>query len=282
MSETGDAVDAAAVDLYVLPPEDFTAARNARAKDATGPVAAGIKALRKPAVAAWAVNLLVRDGQLAEAVELAAALREAQDELDAKELTELGRQRRQLVASLARRAVELAREQGTQLSPSVRDAVSNTINAAVVDAAAAAAVLTGRLLKPIDPGDLDGVFLLGLVAGSEPDGTPPASPPARNDLAERRARKAAEAAARAAESASSQAKRELARVQTRHAEAREHANALGERLEELRAELDRVAQEARDADADLQKLGHEQARAQSRAEEAAREAERARAAVPRG
>ena len=53
------------------------------------------------AAAAWAVDLLARDGQLAEALELAGALREAQDDLDGAELARLSRQRRALVAALA-------------------------------------------------------------------------------------------------------------------------------------------------------------------------------------
>src|SRR3954453_17458848 len=50
--------------LYGLPPEDFTAGRNALAAelraegDREG--AAAVKALRKPTAAAWAVNQLVR------------------------------------------------------------------------------------------------------------------------------------------------------------------------------------------------------------------------------
>ncbi|MEP6594233.1 MAG: hypothetical protein ABJC51_11100, partial [Acidobacteriota bacterium] len=41
--------------LYQLPPEEFTAARNALAKSA-GTEAAAIRQLAKPPLAAWAVN----------------------------------------------------------------------------------------------------------------------------------------------------------------------------------------------------------------------------------
>ncbi len=41
--------------LYQLPLEEFTAARNALAKEA-GPAAAEVKALQKPPLAAWAIN----------------------------------------------------------------------------------------------------------------------------------------------------------------------------------------------------------------------------------
>jgi hypothetical protein len=279
MATASDPVDAVADELYVLPPEEFTAARNARAKAASGTAAARIKALRKPAVAAWAVNLLVRDGQLAEAVELSAALREAQDDLDAKELTNLGRQRRQLVASLARRAGDLARDHGITLSPSARDAVSATINAAVMDADAAAAVLTGRLLKPIEAGDVDTASLADLVGGSAPDGTPAAPPPSRNDLAERRARKAAEAEARAADEAASRARRAFERSEEGYRTARDRADGLRERLAALEAERERVAREFDDAQTDADRAGIGRDAARDEAEKAAQTAERARAAL---
>src|SRR6478735_4794190 len=58
-------LDAIAVELYSLPPDDFTAARNARAAASDRALAARVKTLRKPTAAAWAVDLLARDGQLA-------------------------------------------------------------------------------------------------------------------------------------------------------------------------------------------------------------------------
>lgn len=52
------------IELYGLAPEQFTAARNRVAKAAgdagDGPGSAAIKALRKPTLAAWLANLLVR------------------------------------------------------------------------------------------------------------------------------------------------------------------------------------------------------------------------------
>lgn len=233
-------VDAIAEELYSLPPAEFTAARNARA---TGAEARAVKALRKPTAAAWAVNLLVRDGQLADAVELSAALREAQDDLDAAELARLGRQRRALVSALADRAATLAEDAGVTLSAAARDDVEKTINAAVVDAAAAAAVLTGRLVKPLEAGSLDD--LTDAVGGSLPGAV---APPPRDDLSERRARKAAEKAAREAERIASEAEREKARAAAQRDKARERLEHLRERVDELRRDLERVESEAADAE----------------------------------
>ena len=165
---SGNPVDEVAVALYRMPPDAFTAARDERAAAADAADAARIKALRKPVVAAWAVNLLVADGQLVEAIELAAALREAQEDLDAAELRRLGTQRRQLVASLAKRAAALAAEAGHPLADSAREAVAQTINAAVMDERAAAVLLTGRLRKPLDAGALDDLDAAEVVAGSPP------------------------------------------------------------------------------------------------------------------
>ena len=65
-----DEIDEVAAELYALPPDAFTAARNARAAAAGGEAGRRIKALRKPTVAAWAVDLLSREGDLGEALEL--------------------------------------------------------------------------------------------------------------------------------------------------------------------------------------------------------------------
>ena len=52
--------------LYGLSPGDFTAARDAEAKAlaADKGIAARVKALRKPSIAAWAINLLVAEWAL--------------------------------------------------------------------------------------------------------------------------------------------------------------------------------------------------------------------------
>lgn len=259
-------LDDIAAELYVLPPAQFTAARNARAAEDPG-----VKSLRKPTVAAWAVNLLAADGQLAEAVELAAALREAQDDLDASELARLGKQRRALVAALATRAATLAADAGTTLSASVRDDVEKTINAAVLDAGAAAAALTGRLVTALEPGEVDPEAVGGSIPGVATDPAP------RDDLAERRARKAAEKAAREAERAASEAERERARLDARRAKAQERVDHLHERIAETRKDLERLEGEAAAAAETLAEREAEATSAAERARTAAKAAARARA-----
>ena len=274
-------LDAIALELYALAPEAFTAARNARAGASDRSLAARIKALRKPTAAAWAVDLLARDGQLAEALELAAALREAQDDLDSAELARLSRQRRALVAALATQAVGLAEDRGVTISGAARADVEKTINAAVMDAAAAAAVMTGRLVRPLEASGFDAVDVSDAVGGSLP-GAPDLPPPSRDDLAERRARKAAEKALREAERAAGEAERELAKIDAKLAKARERGDHLAERMDDLRTELARIEADAQRVRRDIEGLDEERSAATARVRAAEREAETARGVLPMG
>ncbi len=281
MSDHDDRLDEVAAELLTLPPSRFTATRAERAT-VGGELGRRIAGLRKPTVAAWAVNLLVRDGQLGEAVELSRALHEAQDDLDAAELSRLGRQRRQLVSALARRAAELAAAAGTPLSASVVDAVEKTVNAAVVDERAAAVILTGRLTAAVDLASRDDDSSWSdAVAGSVPEvvSVPTA---ARDDLAARRARKAAERALRDAERARADAERELTASDRRLAAAREHADRASERVESLRAELSRVEHDQADADDVVRAREAERADAAEALRAAERARERAAAARDEG
>ncbi|POX66268.1 transposase [Microbacterium sp. Ru50] len=249
----GDEFDAAAAELLVVAPADFVAARNARATEAPGALGTRIRGLRKPTVAAWAVNLLSRDPSFREALELSGALREAQDDLDAAELARLGKQRRALVAALARRSADLAEEAGVALSAAARDEVERTVNAAIVDAVAGAVVGAGRLVRTLEPGSLDSETLADRVAGSIPGvAEAPARP--RDDLAERRARREAEKRRREAQREASEAGRALARAEERRSSARERADRLHERAEELRRDLARVSEDAERADAAVDDL----------------------------
>ncbi|MDD9205173.1 transposase, partial [Georgenia sp. 10Sc9-8] len=94
-----------ASELYGLRPTEFTQARNERARklraDGDRDLARAVTALRKPSVAAWTVNMIVRHmaERVEDLLELGAQLRAAQDNLDATQLRELNKQRRQLTAA---------------------------------------------------------------------------------------------------------------------------------------------------------------------------------------
>lgn len=274
--DDADALDAIAAELYAVVPAEFTTARNSRAALADPALAKRVKALRKPVVAAWTVDLLAREGQLGDALDLAAALREAQDDLDAAELARLGRQRRQLVAALAAQAVDLAADRGVTVSAAGAEDVRKTINAAVMDAAAAAAVMTARLVAPLEAGAIDDETLAAAVGGSVPGVV--AAPPA-DDLAERRARKAAEKAAREAERAANEAEREHGKIVARRDTARERVDHLRERIDDLRRDLARLESDEGEAAQRLADLDAQEQAAASRAKEATRHAQAAARAL---
>ena len=135
--------------LYAGPADGFTDARNAAAKEVDDKaLAAQVKKLKKPSVAAWSVNLLVRreSAQIDSVLELAESLRAAAEALDGDELRALTRQRRQLTTALASTARSLAREAGVRLTGPVVEQVEGMLNAAMIDPVAAQAVRTGRVL----------------------------------------------------------------------------------------------------------------------------------------
>ncbi|WP_322410957.1 transposase [Microbacterium invictum] len=278
----GEDLDAIAAELYALRPDEFTAARNARAQGVPRALGTRIRALRKPAASAWAVDLLAREGLIADLLELAVALREAQDDLDARELQRLGRERRALVQALARRAASLAADRGVTISAAARDDVAATLTAALLDPLAGAAVATGRLIRPLEATGVDPVDLSAAVAGSIPGVSDAPRRPDRtaDDLAARRARKAAEQAVRTAERGASDAERELRRADALLATATERADHLAERVDELRAQLARLEKDARAATAARADAAAAQAAAAARAEDARRALEAARGAVP--
>ena len=145
-----------------MPPEEFTAARDAAAK-----VDRSLKALRKPSMSAWVVNSLVRrdPGLLAQLTDLGAALAQAQEHGQAGQLRELGEQRRALVAAVTDHALGLV---GRELSAAVRAEVEATLEAALADPASAEAVRSGQLVRPLSYAGFGGVDLAGAVAPLQP------------------------------------------------------------------------------------------------------------------
>ena len=144
-----DELTAIADALYAGPAEGFTEERNIAARDCGDKeLAAQVKKLKKPSVAAWAVNLLVRreSGQIDSVLELADSLRAAAEALDGDELRALTRQRRQLTTALASSARSLAREAGVRLTGPVVDQVEGMLNAAMLDPVAAQVVRAGRIV----------------------------------------------------------------------------------------------------------------------------------------
>lgn len=276
-SDDADELDAIVRELYALPPAEFTAARTARAKSADRVLAARITAVRKPSVAAWAVDLMAREGLLGDAVELGAALRAAQEGLDASALADLSRQRRKLCSLLSGQAAARAEDEGVSVSAPARADIERTLTAAMIDADAAAAVLSGRLTTAIEATGLGPPDLAGALGGSVP--APVAAPPPADDLSERRARKALEQAARDAERAAEQAEREHAHLTAQTQRAQGHVDRLRARIADLERDLEAATAELAEADAALEESARAVGPVAAEARAAARRAQAARAAL---
>ena len=156
--------------LYALPFDEFVAARTTAAKDAAAAkeqsLAAEVRSLPKPSVAAWTVNMLAarKPETLRELAALGTSMRAAQSSLDAPELRRLGQVRRQLLASAVKAAAESAEQQGRKISGAIAAEVEATLRAATADEGAAAAVQSGRLLRGLSADGVDVVDLSGAVA----------------------------------------------------------------------------------------------------------------------
>jgi hypothetical protein len=167
--------------LYALPYAEFVGARTAAAKEVGAGGSAGgdaralaaeVRSLPKPSVAAWAVNMLAAysPGTLQEVAELGTAMRAAQSALDAAALRGLAQDRRQLLSGAVKTAKALAAQQGRAISEAVATEVEETLRAATADPGAAAAVQSGCLLRTLSADGVDVVDLAGAVAvpGSQP------------------------------------------------------------------------------------------------------------------
>jgi hypothetical protein len=157
-------------ELYALTPAEFTAARDERARQARQAGqrddAAAIKKLARPTTSAWLVNQLSREApdRLGRLVEVGEALEEAQRTLAGDRLRELSGQRRNVINDLLQQAAEIASRAGQPASAVVTGEVRATLEAALADSAARAAVQSGRLTKPLAYAGLGEVDLSAALA----------------------------------------------------------------------------------------------------------------------
>jgi hypothetical protein len=281
--------------LYALPPEDFTAARDAAAKQAKAggdaDRAKRLKALRRPSVSAWLVNRLAREQTdlLGQLLELGPALAAAQAARSGDELRALGEQRRQLVEAVVEQAVAGA---ARPVATAVRAEVAATLEAALADPASADAVRSGLLVRALSFAGFGGVDLEGAVAAPSPPVPAQAASPAKgrrvtarqDDERERRRAEqvaAAERAAHEAAGALDDAVRRCEDLERARGQAQDASTAAGaevERLEQRLADARRQQAEAVRAAADAEE---QSARAVTAVERAQTAAEAARSALDR-
>lgn len=247
-------------ELYGLPPEEFTSARNARAKEATAAgdpdLAAQVQSLRKPTTAAWLLNQLVRAhaDEVAQVLSLGAELRAAQGTVAADELRALDRQRRRLTHAVAQQARVLGRDAGRRVSEQVAAAVEETLRSAMVDPDAGEALSSGLLTDTFSATGVEPVDLRAVVALGAPEAPP--APAAAASAASHARRSAGQRKDSAAEAGDERAARDAARRRAVDGARRElaEAEAVLEKAEELsgraRVEADAAGRERRQREAE--------------------------------
>lgn len=304
------ALAAIAFELYALPFDEFVAARTAAAKAAAASgkdLPAAVKALPKPSVAAWAVNMLAihEPGVLAQLAELGQRMRAAQESLDAAALRELARERRTLLGAAVDTARSVADRQGRSISATIAADVERTLQAMTADEGATAAVQSGLLVQALSADGVDTVDLEGAVAvpgtlpapRTTPRGSPNRAPGAAPEqeertTAERSTRKATdqprlkavrETPRPASPSALEKANAALAEATAAEEESFRLAADWQRQLKEMETEVADLSRETRDlrdrlkaAEEQLESARKNLGTAAAEAKQAARAAERAR------
>ena len=242
--------DAEVRELYRSAPEGFIAARDALAKrlrdEGRDGDAAEVKKLRRPTVAAWALDRLADDasdtiGELLDAgAELARAQRATLSGRDPQALRDATTTRRELVARLTEMAAEVLRDADRSPDAQLED-IRGTLEAASVDEAVAERLRAGTLDRTVQPsagfGDLTGLQLVSRRDDEPEEAVAVRKPAASRSPGEadedrsrqldaeirrlRRERDAAERKAAAAEDARARLAEQVASMQTRLDAARE-------------------------------------------------------------
>ncbi|GAA1912236.1 hypothetical protein GCM10009737_12160 [Nocardioides lentus] len=305
-----DPLLAAAEELYGLLPGEFTAARDARAKELKADdadLAARVRRLKRPSSAAWVLNLLVRreSGQVDEVLAVGRALREAQEGLDGAALRQLTAQRRQLTAAVTTRARRLARESGHRVTDAVAEQVEASLTAAMVDEACAAVVRSGLLVAavsatapgltdPADPVDAAAVpAAAGFVPravegppapddGADGDGTRGGGPDLRvvpDPDAEAKARAAAQEALDEADEVLAEAEQAAGGTDEAVADLEARGLQLSSEMDELRRRLAELEEQAEETDEALEQAEESQGEAHEALAAARRDRDAAAAAL---
>ena len=227
--------------LYELSPENFISERDELAKQlkAEGDAerAKQVKALRRPSVAAWAINQAARSNPkdveqlLAVGRELGEAQRRALSSKGGGDLKALGSRRRAAVDKLTKLAAAALDDAGKS-SASHLDQIRNTLTAASADPEVGELVRAGRLDR-----ERDAATDFGDVFGSALE-TTPAKEKAADDTAE------IDAAERAAQHARREADQAAAKAE-RARQAADEARAQADRKDDAAAEAEQHAAQAR-------------------------------------
>ena len=247
--------------LYQLPLDEFTAARNALAKE-SGAAAAEIRALQKPPIAAWAINQVYWRGRAAfhGLTAAAAALRDAHTAVvtgKPADLRAAGKAHEDALEAVVKLAVAILRDAGQPATDATRQAIATTLRALP-----ASTDPPGRLTTLLQPTGFE--LLAGLPAGLAPgsarastkvapekapkDSPPPRGKDAAREKAVAKAKEAVAAALRAERSAEQHARREEFEAARTAREADRAASDLAKAQAALEAAQEAVEKAEREAE----------------------------------
>lgn len=277
--------------LYAGAPDDFVAQRDALAKqlraDGERDAAKRVKALRRPTVAAWGVNLLARDDPdgiaelLSAGADLARAQRRALSGVRDSGLRDATTRRRDVVRRLADRAVALLDEAGAS-GEAHRETIAATLEAASASDEAAEPVRQGRLSRelpaPSGFGDVGGLALLSPEPSAADEG-PATEGRAAEPSAEEEERRRLEAAVREARETLEARRQAATEAEAEAADARRRADEAVRAAEEAEDEADRLERAAAKARRDAERARRAVDRAEEEADERQDLAARRRRAV---
>jgi hypothetical protein len=143
--------------LYSLPLAEFTPERDELAKrlrkEGDADAAAAVKALKKPSVAAWAVNQVQRDrpDEVRELIDVTEELHRVYAKLSSagarERLEEAAEMQRKLIRSLVRCASQLLEAGGHAPSDATLQKVADTLRAAALDEEVREQLARGRVVK---------------------------------------------------------------------------------------------------------------------------------------
>ena len=269
-------------ELYGLPLDEFTAARDALAKRLRGEKrredADFVKGLKRPSVAAGAINLAVREHGADDLLAAGEELRSAHAALlegsgDAAAVRDATAQEREAVREFARLAL------GEDASSATEDKVRATLHAASVDDDVRELLEAGRLERDAEAG-VDSMALMASKAAPKQK----KAAPKEKKAAPKKAKKAAPKKAKAASSSRAKGKSDAekrreaaaARAQAAAEEAVAASQAADERAGAARERLEEAEEAARKARAVVEDLEGEERQARRAVKEAEADAERRR------
>ena len=239
--------------LYAGDLDRFTPDRDALAKELTrdGDKEGGkrVKALRKPVVSAWALNVLAHEDPeaIGDLLELGGRLRDAHRRAisggDVDPLREATDERRRVVSELAGKATAILERSGSASSAN-GDAVVTTLEAAAADEEAGALLRSGRLVKPLRPPSSFGGEGLRVLEGGRQTSAPAKPDPKAAEVTRlERELRATEVRERRAAETVQREKTRVDELERKRSEGRERLRAAEAELRGISLETKRIARQ---------------------------------------